>query len=227
MPSAPPLGSAIPDLTAYPSSGFHPPQQARSRAALQRLLASAEQVLIDEGPEEFTIARVAEHAGVSVGGVYRRFVSKEQLIDAIRNALKERLEEAVSEAVDKAEPSLGGVVSAFTTALSTILDESGRVIPAILAGGRSIDPRQAPQTVTGLQQQFVDAVAPFHDQIRHPEPVIALNVAFRSVIAAGAHRAAISPWLPDGLTWRQWAGEITDMATAYLTAEPRRTSVAT
>jgi hypothetical protein len=78
-----------------------------------------------------------------------------------------------------------------------------------------------------LQQQFVDAVAPFHDQIRHPEPVIALNVAFRSVIAAGAHRAAISPWLPDGLTWRQWAGEITDMATAYLTAEPRRTSAAT
>ena len=55
-----------------------PPQQARSRAALQRLLASAEYVLVNGGIDGFTIARVAEHAGVSVGGVYRRFEGKEQ-----------------------------------------------------------------------------------------------------------------------------------------------------
>ena len=41
-------------------SGLRPPQQARSRAALQRLLTSAEHVLVNEGPEEFTIARVAD-----------------------------------------------------------------------------------------------------------------------------------------------------------------------
>lgn len=214
-----PLGSTA--VKADPAqSGLRPPQQARSRAALQRLLTSAEHVLVNEGPEEFTITRVAERAGVSVGGVYRRFASKEQLIDAVRHSLLERLEEAVAEAFNKAEPSLGGVIDSFTSALSETLGESGRIIPALLAGGRSVDaPEQALRIVTSLQQRFLDAVAPHGKQIRHPNPVTALNIAFRSVIAAGAHRAAMSPWLPDGLTWRQWAHEIADMTTAYLTTE--------
>jgi AcrR family transcriptional regulator len=244
MRHAAPSGPAIADLSAHRSpagrpvgstavkprpaqSGLRPPQQARSRAALQRLLASAEHVLVNEGLDEFTIARVAEHAGVSVGGVYRRFASREQLIDAVRHAIVERLEEAVAGAFDKAEPSLGGVVDAFTAALSQTLAESGRIIPALLAGGRSVNvPEQGLRTVTSLQQRFVDAVAPHRKQIRHPDPATALNIAFRSVIAAGAHRAAISPWLPDGLTWRQWAREIADMTTAYLTAERQNSSPA-
>ena len=206
-------------------SGFHPPQQARSRAALQRLLASAEHVLINAGLEDFTIARVAEHAGVSVGGVYRRFASKEQLIDAIKFALMERLEDAMTEALEKAEPSLGGVVDAFVAALSKFLDESGRVISAMLAGGRSLDaPEEGLRALTSLQQRFIDGVAPHQDEIRHPDPVVALNIVFRSVIGAGAHRAALSPWLPDGLTWRQWAREIAHMTTAYLTNESQSIS---
>ena len=123
-------------------AGFHPPQQARSRAALQRLLASAEHVLINDGPEELTIARVAEHAGVSVGGVYRRFAGKDQLIDAVKQALAERLEHSVAAALESAEPSLEGVVDGLATALSETLNESARLIPAILAGGRTADPRR-------------------------------------------------------------------------------------
>ncbi len=215
-----PLGSALAN-PGPAQSGVRPPQQARSRAALQRLLASAEHVLVNEGLEEFTIARVADHAGVSVGGVYRRFASKEQLIDAIRRELLARLENGVVDALDAAQPSLAGVIDAFTAALSHILAESGHVIPAVLAGGRSADaPQHGLQTVATLQQRFFEAAAPHHDQIRHPDPDTALSIAFRSVIAASVHRAAISPWWPDGLTWPQWAREAADMTTAYLTAEP-------
>jgi hypothetical protein len=115
-----------------------------------------------------------------------------------------------------------------TKALTETLNESGRLIPAILAGGRSADPpEQGLRTLTRLQQRFLVAMAPHQEQIRHPDPVAALNIAFRSVIATGAHRAAISPWLPDGLTWRQWAREIADMITAYLTAERQNVSSAT
>jgi len=201
-------------------SGFHPPQQARSRAALQRLLASAQHVLVNDGLEDFTIARVAEHAGVSVGGVYRRFAGKEQLIDAVKQALMERFEQAMADGLEKAKPSLNGVVEAFTTALSEFLDESGRVIPALLAGQRSIDAdERGLRVLTSLQQRFLDAAVSHQDQIRHSDPVAGLNIAFRSVIGTGAHRAAISPWLPDGLTWRQWSREMAHMITAYLTAE--------
>jgi AcrR family transcriptional regulator len=206
-------------------SGVRPPQQARSRAALQRLFASAEHVLVNDGLDEFTIARVAEHAGISVGGVYRRFASKEQLIDAVKHELLSRLENAVTEALDTAQPSLAGVIDAFTAALSQTLAESGRIIPAILAGGRRTDaPEQGLRIAAGLQQRFFDAAAPYREQIRHEKPATALTVAFRSVIAAGAHRAALTPWWPDGLTWQQWARELADMTTAYLTDERQNTS---
>jgi AcrR family transcriptional regulator len=208
-------------------SEVRPPQQARSRAALQRLLATAEEVLVNEGLEDFTIARVAEHAGVSVGGVYRRFASKEQLIEAVKQALAERLEQAVAEALDTAEPSLRGVVHAFTAALSETLNDGGRVIPVILAGGHAMrDPEQGLRVATRMQQRFVDAAAPHRDQIRHPDPVLALSIAFRSVMSTGAHRAASSPFWPDGLTWRQWSREIADMITAYLTTERQTASSA-
>ena len=205
---------------ADPSAGFRPPQQARSRAALQRLLASAEHVLINDGPDELTIARVAEHAGVSVGGVYRRFAGKEQLIDAVRQALVERLEQSVAAALENAEPSLEGVVNALATALSEALNEIARLIPAILAGGHRADPpEQGLRTLISLRRRFFDAAAPYREQIPHPDPDAALDMTFRTVIGAGAHRAATSPWLPDGLTWQQWAREIADMTAAYLVTE--------
>jgi AcrR family transcriptional regulator len=220
LPHAASLGRSRVVNPGQAKSGFHPPQQARSRAALQRLLASAEHVLVNEGLEKLTIGRVAEYAGVSVGGVYRRFASKDQLIDAVKQALVERLERSVTAALDKAEPSLGGVVDAFATPLAETLNESGRLITAILAGGRSADPpEQGLRAVTRLRQRFLDAAAPHQEQIRHPDPAVALNIAFWSTIATGAHRAAMSPWLSDGLTWRQWSREIADMTTAYLIAE--------
>jgi AcrR family transcriptional regulator len=209
-------------------SGVRPPQQARSRAALQRLLASAEYVLVNDGIDEFTIARVAEHAGVSVGGVYRRFASKEQLVDAVRHDLLRRLESSVAEALCIAQPSLAGVLGAFSTALSQILAESGRVIPAILAGRRTADStEQGLHTLNALQRRFLDAAAPHRAQIRHRDPLIALDIAFRSVIAASAHRAALDPLWPDNLTWSEWADEIADMTTAYLTTRPQNNISAT
>ena len=176
--------------------------------------------MINDGPEELTIARVAEHAGVSVGGVYRRFTGKEQLIDAVKQALAERLEHGVATALENAGPSLEGVVGALATALSHTLDESARLIPVILASGRTADPpKEGLRIFIGLLQRFFDAAAPYREQIRHPDPDASLEMAFRSVIGAGAHRAAVSPWLPDGLTWQQWAREITNMSAGYLINE--------
>lgn len=221
--------AANPDQVAgQADSGLRPPQQARSRAALQRLLAAAEEVLVNDGLEDFTIARVAEHAGVSVGGVYRRFAGKEQLIYAIKQALAERLEQAVADALGLAQPSLRGVIDAFTTALSETLNESGRVIPVILAGGQTMQPpEEGLRVANSLQQLFLEAAAPHRNQICHSDPAVALNVVFRSVMGTGAHRAASSSLWPDGLTWQQWAREIARMNLAYLTTEHQDVSTAT
>ncbi|WP_174944243.1 TetR family transcriptional regulator [Burkholderia contaminans] len=52
------------------------PQQARSTQLVEAVLQAAVQVLANEGAQRFTMARVAERAGVSVGSLYQYFPNK-------------------------------------------------------------------------------------------------------------------------------------------------------
>lgn len=199
-------------------SGFLPPQQARSRAALERLLTAAEDVLAAQGLNEFTIAAVAERAGVSVGGVYRRFAGKEQLLDAVIDRLLGGLQDTMIESLRAAGPSLADVISALTHALAAYFARIGPVFSVVVNRPRTEDQREhGLRTLTTVQRLFFDAAVPYSSQIMHPAPSTALATALRTILAASAHRAAVTPWWPDGLTWLQWADEIADMATTYLT----------
>jgi AcrR family transcriptional regulator len=205
---------------------IRPPQQERSRAALQRLLSAAEEVLVSQGLNDFTIAAVAEQAGVSVGGVYRRFSGKEQLLDAVIDSLLMRLEETIAESLNAAEPGLAGVISAVTHGVATNLTRSGQVASALVGGQRTPEAHQRGlQTLTVLQRLFLEAAAPYTHQIVRSARSNALTTTLRTIIGAGGHRAAAIQWWPDGLSWQQWADEITEMATAYLIT-PTRDGVA-
>jgi AcrR family transcriptional regulator len=56
------------------------PKQARSAALVEAVLQAASQVLAAEGAPRFTMARVAEAAGVSVGSLYQYFPNKAALL---------------------------------------------------------------------------------------------------------------------------------------------------
>src|SRR5580704_9251881 len=57
------------------------PQQARSRESLSRLLKAAIEVLGQQGVAGTTIPRIAAHAGLTPGAVYRRFRNKDVLLE--------------------------------------------------------------------------------------------------------------------------------------------------
>ena len=57
-----------------------PAHQARSRESLGRLLKATIEVLDKDGIEGATIPRIAAHAGLSPGTVYRRFPDKDALM---------------------------------------------------------------------------------------------------------------------------------------------------
>jgi len=57
------------------------PQQARSRESLHRLLQAAVEMLGQHGVAGATIPRIAAHAGLTPGAVYRRFRNKDVLIE--------------------------------------------------------------------------------------------------------------------------------------------------
>lgn len=56
------------------------PRQARSSSLVEAALEAAVQVLVAEGAARFTMARVAERAGVSVGSLYQYFPNKAALL---------------------------------------------------------------------------------------------------------------------------------------------------
>jgi AcrR family transcriptional regulator len=59
------------------------PQQARSRARVQRLLEAADRVLATEGYAALTVRRLAEEAEVPVGTIYQFFTDKGAVVDAL------------------------------------------------------------------------------------------------------------------------------------------------
>ena len=69
------------------------PQQARSRESLRKLLKAAAEVLGQHGVEGATIPRIAQHAGLTPGAVYRRFPDKDALLETVILGILERQEE--------------------------------------------------------------------------------------------------------------------------------------
>src|SRR5579863_754282 len=69
------------------------PQQARSRESTRRLLKAAAEVLGQHGVEGTTIPRIAEHAGLTPGAIYRRFPDKVALLETVIIGILERQDE--------------------------------------------------------------------------------------------------------------------------------------
>src|SRR3954468_17875943 len=59
------------------------PPPARSRESLRKLLKAAAEVLGQHGVEGATIPRIAAHAGLTPGAIYRRFTDKDALFEAV------------------------------------------------------------------------------------------------------------------------------------------------
>ena len=66
------------------------PQQERSRESLRKLLKAATEVLGQRGVEGTTVPRIAQHAGLTPGAIYRRFRDKDALIEAAILGILER-----------------------------------------------------------------------------------------------------------------------------------------
>lgn len=201
--------------------GFRPPQQARSRESLQKVLAAAEHVLAGQGFEEFTVAAVAEQAGMSVGTIYRRFAGKNQLLYAVKDQLLGQLEADVDEALRSAEPGLSGVVGAFTQALAGAFARHDRIFSELLDNQRAEGRDRGLRALDTIQRDFVEAARPCFGEIRRADEERAIRMASRTIIGSCVHRAASGRFWSDGLCWDVWASETTEMALAYLGSAPR------
>lgn len=67
------------------------PQQGRSKASLERMLSAARELMLERGSEEFTLQEVSQRGAVSIGSIYLRFESKDNLVRAVIAEALERI----------------------------------------------------------------------------------------------------------------------------------------
>lgn len=78
------------------------PQQARSRALIQRVLDASEDLLAREGAEALTTTRIAAAANVAVGSLYQYFPDKGAIVDALARRYLDAFEAMMGELADRA-----------------------------------------------------------------------------------------------------------------------------
>lgn len=100
------------------------PVQERSNETVQQILRAASELLAAETPDQLTTSRVAQAAGVSVGGLYRFFPDKQSILDAIAVKHVEDLRAALEKKLSVELPEDGGVLlSMIVDAYVAFLDD--------------------------------------------------------------------------------------------------------
>lgn len=78
------LEKPSPDAAPLPVASMNrQPQQGRSKASLERMLAAARELMLERGSEDFTLQEVSKRGKVSIGSIYLRFESKDNLVRAV------------------------------------------------------------------------------------------------------------------------------------------------
>jgi AcrR family transcriptional regulator len=198
-----------------------PPQQERSTRFLMRVLEAAERILRRDGADGLTMPAVALEAGVSVGGIYRRFQTKQDLLRAIKDRHLSRSEQVMATAMEGDLRSLGEVVRVFVT---TLIRDSGPGSESLFGlimesqGDDSVMHARGQTCVERQRQSFARAVAPFRHEITHPDPDLAIDMAFLIAISVFTRRVKKRGQAGPPASWSDLRRELARAMTAYLQA---------
>lgn len=166
-----------------PATPYKAPRQKRSRESLERILEAAEEQIRTGGLETLTISGVVNSIGLSVGAFYARFPDKTALLHAVQERFHDRLEpiirtqmiEETAEAADLAEAVNRAIEALIRNVVSEReLSRAFMVLsvfdPVLRARGGSVNRRR--------RAVLTEVLMAHRDEIGHPDPVLAIDVAY-------------------------------------------------
>lgn len=163
------------------------PQQERSRESLQKLLRAAIEVLGQHGVEGATIPRIANHAGLTPGSVYRRFHDKEALLESAILGLLERQDKVLRATTPQMAKEIPLRVFADQIINSVVVNYRLRasLLRALhqFVRGRGQTPfgKKASRLERSTFEQLVNLFMTHAERINHPEPRRAISMALMMV----------------------------------------------
>ncbi|WP_394569081.1 TetR/AcrR family transcriptional regulator [Bradyrhizobium sp. 31Argb] len=196
------------------------PQQQRSRAALAKIVTAAEQLLRTKGADGFSMAEVAEAAGLPVGNIYRRFRGKDELLQAIKYEITARIEEAVGERLSQRPfDNMADVIERFAAATCDTFAGDEKLYFAVFAaqrGGTSEMDRIGARGRRRIFSRYREALLPFLQGVAGDKAELMARVSFHIITAAVLGKARASDEALSDVSWTALGEEFGRAALAYL-----------
>jgi AcrR family transcriptional regulator len=167
-----------------------PAHQARSRESLRKLLDATREVLERYGMEGATIPRIARHAGLTPGSVYRRFQDKDALLETAILEILERQEETMKTRFTPLVGTKRVPLTEFSGEIIRGMVATYRANASLLRGMRPFAQRRV-NTSFGKRaslleaahfQRTVNLFLSYRNEIRHPEPRLAISLALKMIV---------------------------------------------
>jgi len=167
------------------------PQQARSRESTRKLLKAAAEVLGQHGLESATIPKIAQHAGLTPGAIYRRFPDKDALLETVIIRILERSDERLRMMFT---PDMARQIplAVFAEQLINNMLVSYRANAGLLralrrfAQGRDHTSfyRKVARLEMRTYQYLVELFLVHRKEIKHPDPQMAVSFALMMLASA-------------------------------------------
>ena len=160
------------------------PQQARSRESTRKLLKAAAEVLGQHGVEGTTIPRIAQHAGLTPGAIYRRFPDKEALLETVIIGILERQDERLRTMLTP-EMARQIPLAVFAEQLINSMLVSYRANAALLRALRQFAQgrydtsfyRKVNRLEMRAYQYLAELFLVHRKEVKHPDPQMAVSFA--------------------------------------------------
>ena len=178
------------------------PQQARSRESMQKLMKAAAEVLGQHGVEGATIPRIAKHAGLTPGAVYRRFPDKDALMETVILGILERQDQRLRASITL-EHARQIPLPVFADQIINGIVVSNRMNGPLLralhqfAQARPHTPfwKKAVRLELSTYAYLLELFLTHRKEIRHPDPRAAVSLGLMMVIST-VFRLVVEPTDP-------------------------------
>ena len=202
------------------------PKQERSRLSFEKALDAAVSLLVQRRSDAFTLAEVAARGGVSIGSIYGRVESKDDLLRAAHAREMARIAAAQQRAFATPAPAVESLPDAVRRVLGVtaqvLRDNAAVMSPFMLLANRDPAVAQLGRTThRELQEAFVAALLVQRRQMGHPEPERAVSWSFTVIYSVLARWLGLGSDLASAGEgdWDSTLGDLAEMVTAFLTGQ--------
>jgi AcrR family transcriptional regulator len=210
-------------MPARVRTSINVPKQDRSRASFERVLDTAEELLKEHGYKGFTLHEVSKQSRTSIGSIYCRVRSKDDLFHAVQDHVLARLDAEMESILDPAkwndvEPAK--LIRFLVREMAEFLRRHAPILRALISR-ELVDPvimKKGKRAHARLAARFQSLLLKHAEEFSHPEPEHAVGFCFNLTYAAIAKHLDLDTVTPsnDGSQWNQFIDDLGRIVSLFL-----------